>query len=796
MAESSNKDVIFTLRAVVDPASRAVVESFGAKMKEAGEAAARTVLSADVTAAKRREQADERRQQKLETATKKQEQLTLASIDRQIKAEEAAIERLAAKRAAAAAKLQSALKTAQASPSAESAEVVLAIAKEAQAVVLSENARVEALQKTQKEREKLQAAHDKLSLQSLGTITYASNQEVAAHKTTTSRVIGNSESTYQTLMARVRMGRREIGEAGSEMTESLMRVTRGFVTLGLAGEKDLDKIMRRLMKVQAAFDLVSGSVKVVMQIEKALHGYRTAALAAAAAQEVLNTSQARGVAIGGGGLLASIGGTVIQGRAGRQAAARAAEVAAMGAGAYLGVGGASAGAGGGVGGSMIGGAATGGAIVAALVGLVGGITSIVETIRDIRKTGSLGGGSRSGSWNDTIGGSILNPAAWMQGPDVAFTMGQNIARSRAFGKQRSVLDRRLQRTAGQNEELGDASSGLAGAYSENVQNTMAIMKNSLDTLQVDEKRARVAEALARHEASHAKVAQINRESESRFASERIEHERLISEEKKNQASLSAAAASLEGAFNEKRRALRNAISVQEREAARIGAEIAQNDERFAAKRAANESMITAARQTQKELINEQIALERTVAEERKAAAREQLHVEEQTLQSIENQAKAKRGALLSAREQFATMSAGEQNMIIRLNDSLKKNVPLTNEQLSRLSPFRGLPGIKAAFDKQLDDRAQRGGFGKLAGPAEKELADLEAKATAQRAVVANLETQVNVTINANLERTIKALDTEMERILRKIEADVKTTLNKFGDRVTNVETSIKNRANP
>jgi|GEM_PF-6174715 len=159
-----------------------------------------------------------------------------------------------------------------------------------------------------------------------------------------------------------------VTEAFESSAEAVMRLSRGFVMLGLAGEENTEKMLRGLIKVQAAFDLVVGGVKVIVRAQRMWQGLQTIALAQQTAEIALrkaNAVAAKGEAVaigqkaaastaaaaagavegavGGGrrstGTITGVGGRAVAGMVGRAAlgAGRWIAGAALGLGKLVGV---------------------------------------------------------------------------------------------------------------------------------------------------------------------------------------------------------------------------------------------------------------------------------------------------------------------------------------------------------------------------------------------------------------------------------------------------------------------------
>ena len=124
-----------------------------------------------------------------------------------------------------------------------------------------------------------------------------------------------------------------------------MQLGRGLAMLGIVGEKDTEKILKNLIRIQAAFDIMSGTVSIIVNVSKAWRAYQASVAAAAAAHAALSAAQAASVATGAasagssglaglaGGLLGGaargVGGLITSG------AARLAPVARLAANPYV-----------------------------------------------------------------------------------------------------------------------------------------------------------------------------------------------------------------------------------------------------------------------------------------------------------------------------------------------------------------------------------------------------------------------------------------------------------------------------
>lgn len=102
----------------------------------------------------------------------------------------------------------------------------------------------------------------------------------------------------------------QISDGLTKAGEGAVKFGRGLALVGLAGEKDMQKILEVLIKVQAVVDLTRGGIEIYRGISEAVKAYRTAVIAATAAETALASARARTAAAGAS---MSVGGVVPQG---------------------------------------------------------------------------------------------------------------------------------------------------------------------------------------------------------------------------------------------------------------------------------------------------------------------------------------------------------------------------------------------------------------------------------------------------------------------------------------------------
>ena len=147
----------------------------------------------------------------------------------------------------------------------------------------------------------------------------AEREKQRAIKETTS-AIRKQQQDYEQQMARGTELRERMGEQFAAGLGDVMKFSRGIATLGLVGEKDLEKLLRGLVKIQAAFDIIGGGLQMWVKASKLMRDFTAATEAAAAAQTALALAQGAtattgvGAAVGGVGKVAvGTGGSLLTG---------------------------------------------------------------------------------------------------------------------------------------------------------------------------------------------------------------------------------------------------------------------------------------------------------------------------------------------------------------------------------------------------------------------------------------------------------------------------------------------------
>lgn len=158
-------------------------------------------------------------------------------------------------------------------------------------------------ERTAKEKQKQEEAVFKNRVRLLDRIAKEKKRKEAEELAETKQNLQAAERMHAASMAKIEaLGERLKGSIG-QGAEGFMKMARGAAVLGVAGEKDLQKLLEALAKIQAAFDIARGAMDLYFAISNGVKAYRDAVLAATAAENGLALARARAAAagIGSGG---------------------------------------------------------------------------------------------------------------------------------------------------------------------------------------------------------------------------------------------------------------------------------------------------------------------------------------------------------------------------------------------------------------------------------------------------------------------------------------------------------------
>lgn len=99
----------------------------------------------------------------------------------------------------------------------------------------------------------------------------------------------------------------KLAAAGGDLKEALggaaqgtIKLVKGFAEAGLVGEKDSKKILDGLLKIQSAYDKISGAIDIYQSLSKVVASYTNVVKSMAAAETAATAARALGGAVGGG----------------------------------------------------------------------------------------------------------------------------------------------------------------------------------------------------------------------------------------------------------------------------------------------------------------------------------------------------------------------------------------------------------------------------------------------------------------------------------------------------------------
>lgn len=133
------------------------------------------------------------------------------------------------------------------------------------------------------------------------------------------QAIAKAEAATARATETIRSSKEQMRNMFNQGTDGLLKLGRGFALLGTAGEKDVQKLLENLVKIQATFDIIKGAVETYTAITESVRAYRAAVEAATAAETALSAARTRTAAAGG----ASLAGGAVSGAAGRVGGAAA-----------------------------------------------------------------------------------------------------------------------------------------------------------------------------------------------------------------------------------------------------------------------------------------------------------------------------------------------------------------------------------------------------------------------------------------------------------------------------------------
>lgn len=231
--------------------------------------------------------------------------------------------------------------------------------------------------------------------------------------------------------ARVQRANFTIISSSRVVLRGLASIGFGLGELGLLSEDYGEKMVKNLLKLHAAYNLLRGGISLIQGLSRMWVSYEAAVKAAAVAHELLAAAQAK-TAVFGAAAAVGVG-------AGTNAGA------AAGAGA-----GAAAVAGPSIVGALIPGVAAG----LYTAGILAGSAKMSWELGESVQKHGLGGGADPGSWVDYMGSGFYNPFGWMVAPTQKWSAWGSAARTgRLEGGLKQTLKQESQREHFESAEI-------------------------------------------------------------------------------------------------------------------------------------------------------------------------------------------------------------------------------------------------------------------------------------------------------------------------------------------------------
>lgn len=524
-----------------------------------------------------------------------------------------------------------------------------------------------------------------------------------------------------------------------EIAESTGKVARGVALFGLAGEENTEKLVQGLLKVQGAFDLLTGGVKLIKNINAAYEAYRASVVVAAAAQRAASANNVQAIAAET---------VATDALASARARAAAAGIASRNAGAAGGIGNAVGGAagsaitgaGGGIAGSIatkVGASAVGGsgaiaagAGLAALATTAFALKSSFESLGEAVDNG-VSGGAAAGSYTETVGGSIYNPAAYgimaMEG------LGDLIQ-----GNERNSFA----------EWRGGAEK--SAALDSQLVNTRAdrIQQQERDTFKLENLFSQLNDTLGSMEP---------------FGADTGERAASLAERRETLESRSGEILSTAGDVDS---------DAQEQAALQLEqVRMGLLQEEFQLRKEIRDERIQEA--------NESLAASR----EELSNAQESLRIAEDELKTTEQSVKAEQERLMTAKERFGAMSKADQQEVIRIKRKAETEgiESLEREEISRLGQV-GTDDAQAIVSQANRLRADQSGFDDIFGGSQRERIDQGQQEIERR--------QADVQRQRELTQRIEAEVQVNTELVVKVEQDNQAIINSVRDQIRGLQREL------
>ncbi len=572
------------------------------------------------------------------------------------------------------------------------------------------------------------------------------------------RAFLNNARSAETAAARIHAAQMNIKEGAYNAFEGIARLGRGFAYLGITGEKETQKILEMLLKVEASWNLARGGIDIYMGLTKAVGSYRTAVTAAAGVEAVAAVARlavarqaANPFALSGSHAVMSAGGAAMAGGAAKVA-----------------------------GGGLI---STAGAGLAAAIGGGLGATSAIGFGRDVSQYGFMGG-SAPGSYNAKVGGWMASGMAMIPGTS---------------GYQSDSMTERLQKQYQQDTAFRDRNSARGSI------NAQAMSAR----YGVDDWAGGV----------RGDVSNIRRSQSGLRANELFGQQRKMDALNRtiglagvrgsgvNAAGFSAAMMGADALRGQSLQSRLGGIGVDERSASHTTMLRLADDRRLAQRdfndaggdeeRQAAAERIAQLDQQGAELARDRLRIEKEIADQKENAVRDAITGTTQELNLRRDMLREQQNALRSGAERFGGLSRSEQSRAIRTKSALNEADKL--EQTGRVDEAEkirrgisrrnlalvdqvGMGSDQEQSGSELERRGNRAGFAEAFGGEERNRVEGLQASVNRLNVAVKEQMNVNITLQRDNEKLVNDMSNRVEEKIKLANQELQAQLQEELDR--------------
>lgn len=596
-----------------------------------------------------------------------------------------------------------------------------------------------------------------------------------------SEALKKAERDYEAAAQKVHDANRSMTDSFHMAGEGLVKLGQGFAMLGLAGEEDVKKLVQGLVKVKATVDLVRGGVEIYRGLTEGVKAYRTAVLAAAAANESLAAAQAASAAAGARAAGAGAAGSAVT--AGAAGAAGAAAPNAL-IGAILGLP---------------------GAIAIAVAGALAGGGAAIGFARDASSYGLRGGGA-PGGWNATMGqwyadrfASVYNAMPdWAYRENAFSQYGQSQQAVERMQTGQSALDETIARQREQSAIQSQAQAARDAILRE--QRMRAIGRSG------DATGRRFGSAYSASDIAAQSAADASRPG--RFATPgefELWQFRTGQGAQQRQSSRALAMAEIQGqTVRDQERAVRSELDARRREredaekklTGDVGGPV-QADE-LRGKASAARQAEAALQQQLLSVTGQRLQQEQQISEIRKSAADQSIQSTRDEIQLRQQLVEADKQRLMSAEERIAGMNEQQQAALAKTIQKARSGQTLTAEEFGQIGSLSGLSEIDSLRRKQAEERARafmaQTGVGKEERDRmrvnEEAQKQLEIRLKDQRELRVNIERDDNALIEGIVSRVAEETERRDKALLEEMDWRLRQEMGKINQRYANTAALI------